>query len=480
MSTISRKRSRADMDGTHSSSLSTTAPPHSSRDTIYSMYVLQLDSGRTEDELDHQYLLTATGLGIVLPPELPQPVELVTDDLSDLRIFPNAPELYSDLPRNSVSTQSQSCTSSEGHPSPTKASSRTTGSIQSAPASVRSFSSKPSPYVKLRKGLRRLSTFSRRRRPSIMESQPPTPGVSALRESPAQSQGRPPSVSSTRSFDGGLATRQSMRQTLHRSSMIRPRTIVLTYCPPPEIIEDDTTSAARERSLNSVRLQKLKQHQREEQGRFIRFENQQHSRIQSKKAFSRQSLEDQHATEKEKLIEAHIQALVSLEHRHLAAEVELVRTLELERKSCETSIKHMEAYCSGRPPPEGMPRRKITESDYRKLAQQYHILSGMDNLHEARINVLREKQAKQLERVAAKQEAELEEAEMELHQKLEDHDAEYNMEEEDLRQEFSERKRRLMARWTVIEAIERRKLENETDELHAPLPALEWPESILS
>ena len=478
MSTISRKRSRSKMDRPHSSPSHCTAPPHSFRDKIYSMHVLKLD-GQTEDELDQQCLLTATGLGIVLPPELPQAVELVTDDLSELRIFPNAPELYHNLPRNSVSTQSRSCTSSEGHPSPTKASSQTTGSIQSAPASVRSFSSKASPYGKIRKGLRRLSTFGRKRHPSLVGSLPPTPAVSAMTESPAQSEGRPRSVKSVQSADVESATCPSIRQRSHKSPMIRPRTIALTYCLPVETIEDNGLLAAQERSLENIKLQKLQQHQREEQGRFIRFENQQHCRVKSKKAFSRKSLEDQHTAEKETLIEGHIQVLISLEHRHLAAEVELARTLEMERRSCETSLKHMEAYCSGRPPPEGMPRRRITEGDYRKLAQQYHIRNGMGNLHEARIHVLREKQAKQLERVAAKQEAEVEILEMEMNQKLEDHDAEYDMEERDLRQEFSERKRRLVARWTVIEAIERRKLENEMGELYGPLPALEWPESNL-
>ena len=475
MSTISRKRSRSEMDGTHSTSHDIDLSL-SSRDHIYTMHVLSLQSGQTEDELDQQCLLTATGLGIVLPQELPPAVDFVAEDLSELRIYPDAPELYPDHPRQSVSTQSRSSSSSEGHPSPTKASSRTTGSIQSAPPSVRSFSSKPSPYIKIRKGLRRLSTFHRKRRPSNVGSQAPTPAVSALTESPAQSAGRPSSTTFVQSIDESAATYDSIRQTIHKSPVVRPRTIAITYLQPVRTIENDVSLAARERSMKCIKLQKLQQHQREEQGRFIRFENQQCSLIMSKKAYSKKNLLESHVIAQEHLVETHAQALVSLEHRHLAAEVELVRTLALERKSCETSLKYMEAYCSDRPPPDGMPRRKITESDYRKLAQQYHTRNCMENLHEARINVLREKQAKQLERVAAKQEAQLEKAEIELNQRLDNHDTEYNLEEEDLRQEFLERKRRLVARWTLIEAIERRKLEDETGEPHDPLPPLEWPE----
>lgn len=88
--------------------------------------------------------------------------------------------------------------------------------------------------------------------------------------------------------------------------------------------------------------------------------------------------------------------------------------------------------------------------------------------------MLRERQAKQLERIAAKQEAELEKLADELGQEMEDLDAGCEAEAVQLRREFSERKDRLVARWTLAEAIERRRLEMSTGEMYGPLPIISW------
>lgn len=121
-----------------------------------------------------------------------------------------------------------------------------------------------------------------------------------------------------------------------------------------------------------------------------------------------------------------------------------------------------------------MPQRTVTRRDRRQLDQQRHVRSGMDNLHSGRINVLREKQAKQLERVTAKQEAEIDAlaesqtAEVaELEQRVQD-------EETALGREFSDRRERLVRRWGLAEAIERRRLENLGAGELGPLPGLEW------
>lgn len=182
---------------------------------------------------------------------------------------------------------------------------------------------------------------------------------------------------------------------------------------------------------------------------------------------------DAHQSKERVLHQRHAEQLTDLEHRHLIAEVDLVRALDAERRACETRIKHMNAYCNGRT--SGMPRRKVTQADYRKLVQQYHLRSSMDNLHEARINVLREKQARQLERVAAKQDLELEDALLARNRDLQAVETDFLHDQADLREEFAAQKRRIVARWKLVEAIERRKVEIETDESHGPLPAIVWP-----
>ena len=170
----------------------------------------------------------------------------------------------------------------------------------------------------------------------------------------------------------------------------------------------------------------------------------------------------------------HAEALSSLETRHLTAEVDLQRTLQRERQACDTRLKHMQAYCNPRSTVVGMPSRVVTKSDYRQLEQQYHIRNGMDNLHASRINVLREKQGKQQERIIAKQEVELETLESDFERQNEEMDARFRDEEIRLQQEFAERKKRLIRRWALVEAIERRKLEQVTGETFEALPPIIW------
>ena len=90
--------------------------------------------------------------------------------------------------------------------------------------------------------------------------------------------------------------------------------------------------------------------------------------------------------------------------------------------------------------------------------------------------MLREKQARQLERVAAKQEAEAEELRERLKLEREDLERGFVEEEKVLKREFADRRGRLEARWALAEAIERRKLDIRTGEVHGPLLAIEWPD----
>ena len=221
-------------------------------------------------------------------------------------------------------------------------------------------------------------------------------------------------------------------------------------------------------------LKKLRTTQLQEQLRFISFEASQNRLMRTRQLqHKRDALSEYHQREKDTHT-CHAEALASLENRHLSAEVDLNRTLELERQACETRLRHMQAYCNPRSTVQGMPDRVVTKSDYRQLEQQYHIRNGMENLHTSRINVLREKQGKQTERIVAKQEAELESLESDFEQQNEDLDAKFEEEERQLQQEFAERKKRLVARWNLAELIERRKLELQTGEEHGPLPAVKW------
>ena len=248
--------------------------------------------------------------------------------------------------------------------------------------------------------------------------------------------------------------------------------------PPPPLRsqEQETleTLSARRRSISNPTLKKLRTTQLQEQLRFISFEASQHRLMRTKQLQHKRDSLAQYQDQERDTHARHAEALSSLENRHLTAEVDLQRTLQRERQACDTRLKHMQAYCNPRSTVAGMPSRIVTKSDYRQLEQQYHIRNGMDNLHASRINVLREKQGKQQERIMAKQESELEILESDFERQNEEMDAKFRDEEVRLRQEFAERKQRLVRRWGLAEAIERRKLEQATGETFEPLPVITW------
>lgn len=200
--------------------------------------------------------------------------------------------------------------------------------------------------------------------------------------------------------------------------------------------------------------------------------------MRTKQAEARAALLEHYKQREQATRDRHAEALSTVEHRQLTAEVDLRRNLELERQACNTKLKHMEAYCNVRSRPyDNMPQRVVTDKDFQALAQQYHLRNNMDNLHEARINVLREKQAKQLERIVVKQEAEVEALVDKLESEINDLvENQFVRETANLRLQFMERKYRLVGRWMLAEAIERRKLENETGEGFGPLPKIDWAE----
>lgn len=232
--------------------------------------------------------------------------------------------------------------------------------------------------------------------------------------------------------------------------------------------------------MNNDQVRKLRATELEEQARFLQFEAEQQRVMRAKQAEARLALLDHYKEREQAMQDRHTEALSIVENRQLTAEVDLRRNLELERQACNTKLKHMEAYCSNKSRPvDGMPQRVVTDRDFRALAQQYHLRNGMDNLHEARINVLREKQAKQLERIAVTQEAEVEALADQLEREINDLvESQFVREEADLRRQFRERKNRLVGRWLLAEAIERRKLENETGDVFGPLTKVDWPEKL--
>ncbi|KAL8742461.1 MAG: hypothetical protein Q9190_005057 [Brigantiaea leucoxantha] len=417
----------------------------------YRMMVLRFDPGTTEEEVDRRFLQTALNLGINIPQDPKTTLDLVTSNVSalDLTSVPSDPQ--PPLSSTSTSTHPTSCSSSEqrGH---TKSSSEATSSLTSAPSSINSSSSRNSSYVKLKKGIRRLSTL--RRRKTIDTPVPPIPiPLAAIRTIRPVPLNRPATTDQVPRISFPIkpvAPPRPPPPTPIRSLGVDQTAYAATKGGP----EDDPS--ARHRSIHHPRLKSLRHGELEEQNRFIRFEADQHRLMRFKQAETQRTALEEHRRKEKAVQERHAEALASLEHRQLSAEVDLRRTLQSERQACDTRLKHMQAFCNPRSTVEGMPSRVVTKQHYRQLEQQYHIRNGMDNLHESRINVLREKQGKQVERVLAKQESETEDLDSILERRKAELRGSFELEEKLLRREFEERKRRLVKRWRLTEAIERR------------------------
>lgn len=268
----------------------------------------------------------------------------------------------------------------------------------------------------------------------------------------------------------------SLTAPVHQMPDLPPR-----IHPIPQTVSEEQyldNLAARHRSMNNTQLKRLRTSQIEEQTRFIYFEEDHYRLLHFKQDERKRCLLNRFTEQETAKQDRQSGALVELEHRHLSAEVDLIKTLKLERQGCDTRLKHMQAYCNPRSTIEGMPSRLVTKKDYHRLEQQYHTRNGMDNLHTARIHVLREKQGKQFERISAKQETELVALAEDYRKQMIELEASSQTEEHHLQKEFAARKERSLRRWVLAEAIERRKLENMTGETYAPLPRVVWPDRL--
>ena len=281
--------------------------------------------------------------------------------------------------------------------------------------------------------------------------------------------------------------------------------------PPPPRHETREARAARERSLRCARLQRLRTAQLAEQARFLRFRAAQADAARRQHAARVRAARAQHAEAYDARAAAHAEAAATLEHRQLDAELELTRSLARERAAAATRLRHMEAYCaspsacaagdavssssSSSTSSDGVgggsgsgsgsggggggatrptPVRVVTADDRRRRDEQAGLRDGLAQLHAGRINVLREKQARAAERLAARQAAELRELERAAARAVARLEAASRREEARAKGEFAGRKRRLLWRWKVVEAIERRRLELERGEEFGALPDVQW------
>jgi hypothetical protein len=105
-----------------------------------------------------------------------------------------------------------------------------------------------------------------------------------------------------------------------------------------------------------------------------------------------------------------------------------------------------------------------------QLEQQYHSHKSMDQLHDARIKVLRDRQELKLQEATARMEKELDEMRNRHIQDVAALKAEHQREESSLVQALETKKTTLQRRWYLEEAILRRHLEVRHGQSYGPLP----------
>ncbi|KAL9103123.1 MAG: hypothetical protein Q9163_001802 [Psora crenata] len=487
-----------------------TSHNHKTNDDGYCRVVLELEE--SEEEVDQRLLREALELGIHISQDPRPTLEVLTHDISTLDLDSSAsgsPEVANHSPfraSQSIDTPSQSSIDSHRH---RKTPSLAATSITSTPSTT-SVSSHKSNYLKFKNGFRRISNIKRRK--ALTTPSPPELPVRPSTAHHLRPELQPRSTTTTTTTIDPTAALSSSKPyaitteplPIHRSFARRkivsmpqagpplPSPSQPTLGPPPPPSPSPvpppsppqhlfalqppapTHPAAVDRSLLDSSLKKLRTRQLQEQLRFISFRASQARFLSSKHAQSKRDSLAIYRRAQEGMEMRHAEAIAKLEQQHLAAEVDLMKALEIEAQACDVTLKHMQAYCNPREHIEGMPKREITKADYKKLEQQYHIKNGMANLHTSRVNVLREKQAKQLERILGKQEQEMEKLAADFEAENLDLDRQLAAQEGNMQQEFAERKQRLVWRWQTVEAVERRKLEKDTGEEYGALPTIEW------
>jgi hypothetical protein len=169
--------------------------------------------------------------------------------------------------------------------------------------------------------------------------------------------------------------------------------------------------------------------------------------------------------------------MANLEDRQVQAEIELRGTLEQSERNVRIRLRHMEAYCTGlgKNSYPGMPKRLVTERDLRELGQQYNLEKNMRQLHQAKINVMRDRQAKALEELQERQEEELHKFLEKNRTELEVLESTFSDEEDTFAVTLHRRRQTMDKRWNLSMRILQKEKEAKTGLKFSVLGPLEWP-----
>lgn len=245
-----------------------------------------------------------------------------------------------------------------------------------------------------------------------------------------------------------------------------------------EQLEVAEQADAERRTEQNSELQLLKAKQINERDRFRAFERKMKWVMWTRHGQAKLDTLDRYEELATKMKERHARTANHLEDRQVGAEMELRATLRQAERSVQIRLRHMEAYCDGlgRHPHSGNSPRVVTERDLRELGQQYNVRDDLARLHQSKINVMRDKQTKQMELLIGRQEVELAKLATKQGDELVNLEESFVSEEERLIIVFDERRDRLRRRFEVVEKITRKKLEAELGVRFAAMKPPDWPD----
>lgn len=237
-------------------------------------------------------------------------------------------------------------------------------------------------------------------------------------------------------------------------------------------------AAAERRTHENAHFSEMRDEMGEQSQRFLDFVSKRKWLMEARHSGKKQATVERFADQVEKMQERHAKTATHLEERQVEAEMELRETLKQSEKSVKIRLKHMEAYCDGlgrHPDRQGLPPRTVTERDLRELGQQYNLRDDLERLHQAKINVLRDRQAKRMEELQGRQDQEMEKLLEKRGKEMESLAGEFAQEEDMLANAFAHRKGEMLQRWELKFEVLRRELEARDGVSYARMELPPWP-----
>ncbi|KAJ5520042.1 hypothetical protein N7463_000495 [Penicillium fimorum] len=252
-----------------------------------------------------------------------------------------------------------------------------------------------------------------------------------------------------------------------------------------------------QRSLDDPELSEMHERHQMERNRHLAFQEAALSTLRRRHQTALSERQSDTQRQEDEKRGKNIETIIQIEERQLAVEIEQQREFDRAKMNSRTRIKHMEGFLRNTSPPPSPagrsarnstgaerssesfsepestpPARVFTRRHMEQLEQEYHSNKSMDQLHDARIKVLRDRQELKLQEATARMEKELDEMCNRHIQDIDTLQAEHQREEASLMQALDTKKTTLRHRWYLEEAVLRQHLEVRHGQSYGPLPLL--------